>query len=78
LLGKGGFAEVFLGTEKESGIDYAIKELIMNTKDKSAKKYHSTFKEFSHEIEIQGALNHPTILKMIGMAALVIFYILAY
>lgn len=65
VLGKGSFAEAFLGLYSPNNEQYALKELILG--DKSSRKYHSVFKEFEHEIDIQGSLDHPSILKIMGI-----------
>lgn len=79
-IGKGGYAEVFLGSHKLTKEQYAIKELIdpeeskyeamanANLKGKlQFRTFHQMGKEFKHEIGIQGALAHPNILQIKGM-----------
>jgi serine/threonine protein kinase len=90
-IGKGGYAEVFLGSHKVTKEQYAIKELIdpeeMKYDEMASAKlkgklqfrtFHQMGKEFKHEIGIQGSLAHPNILQIKGIGMIIILLLFDY
>lgn len=60
-LGKGKFGHVYLAREKKSGFIVALKVLY-----KSELETHGIEKQLRREVEIQGHLRHPNILRLYG------------
>ncbi|EXX50706.1 Ipl1p [Rhizophagus irregularis DAOM 197198w] len=60
-IGKGKYGRVHLATNKSSGYIVALKILL-----KQELKHDKLLRQLEREVEIQGNLNHPNILKLYG------------
>ena len=56
LIASGSLGRVYLAKDKKTGIDYAVKQIMLNTiKDR---------KTFENEINILSMLDHPNVIKL--------------